>query len=199
MLEPVSALGLQFGVAALYALARPGSAVSAEAGQVRACAEVMVDRVESSDALFGGKTAVISKLWALAQSHAESGWDGGDALAVNRQAISLAAAFIRALPDDCDMPEVGVDPDGAVALDWMVSRHRMLSISFGGNSDRLAHAWIDGSDRGNAVTRFDRDTVPLRLMQAILATTVAPGSTASQRPWSWWPSARRLSGGRGCR
>ena len=175
MLEPVSIVG--FGVA-LYALARPGSAVSGEASQVRACAEAMVDRVESSDALFGGKTAVISALWGLAWSHAEAGWDGGDALPADRQAIGLAAAFIRALPDDCDMPSVGVDPDGAVTLDWMVTRHRMLSISFAGDSDRLAYAWIDGTDRGNAVAKFDRDTVPNLLMQAILATTVAPGHVA---------------------
>ncbi len=171
MFEPVSAIG--FSVA-LYALARPGSAVSPEARQVRACAEANLGRVESSDALFGGKTVVISELWGLARSHAETGWDGGEALPADRQAIALASAFIRALPDDCDMPEAGVDPDGAVTLDWMVSRHRMLSISFAGDSDRLAYAWIDGTDRGNAVAKFDQSTVPKRLMQAILAVTVAP-------------------------
>ena len=175
MLEPVSIIG--FSVA-LYALARPGSAVSGEASQVRACAETMVDRVESSDALFGGKTAVISALWGLRRSHAEAGWDGAEALPVDRHAIGLATSFIRALPDDCDLPSVGVDPDGAVTLDWLVARHRMLSISVAGDSKRLAYAWIDGTDRGNAVTRFDRDTVPNLLMQAIWATTVAPGHVA---------------------
>lgn len=165
-------------MAALYALARPGSAVSSEARQVQARAEEMVDRVESSDALFGGKTAVISELWGLIRSHAYVGWDGGEALPVERHAISLATDFIRALPDDCEMPEVGVDPDGAVTLDWMMSRHRLLSVSFAGNSDRLAYAWIDGTDRGNAVAKFDRDTVPMQLMQAILTVTVAPGHAA---------------------
>ena len=178
MLEPVSAIGLQLGVAALYALARPGSAVSSEARLVQARAEAMVDRVESSDALFGGKTAVISELWGLARSHTEAGWDGGEGFPVDRRAVSLAAAFIRALPDDCDMPEVGVDPDGAVTLDWMVSRHRMFSISLAGNSDRLAYAWIDGTDRGHAVAKFDRATVPARLMQAILVVAGAPDHAA---------------------
>lgn len=148
--------------------------MSSEARVVHACAGAIFDRVERSDALFGGKTAVISKLWDLARSHAEAGWDGGEAAPADRQAIVRASAFIRALPDDCEMPEVGVDPDGAVTLDWMVSRHRMLSISVAGNSDRLAYAWLDGTDRGNAVAKFDRDTVPIRLMQAILALTVAP-------------------------
>lgn len=178
MFEPVSAIGLQLGVAALYALARPGSAVSSEARAVQARAEAIVDRVERSDALFGSKTAVISELWGFAHSHAEVGWDGGQALPVDRQAIIRAAAFIRALPEECDMPEVGVDPDGSVTLDWIASRHRMLSIRVAGNSGRLAYAWIDGTDRGHAVAKFDRDTVPVRLMQAILAVTVAPDHAA---------------------
>ena len=174
MLEPVSAIGLQLGVAALYALSRPGSAVSSEAQAVQACAGAIFNRVERSDALFGGKAAAISKLWGLTRSHVEAGWDGDEAAPVDLRAIVRAAAFIRALPDDFEMPEVGVDPDGAVALDWMVSRHRMLSIGVAGNSDRLAYAWLDGTDRGNAVAKFDRDTVPIRLMQAMLALTVAP-------------------------
>ncbi len=178
MLEPVSALGFQLGVAALYALSRPGSAVSPEARAVQACAVALVDRVERSDALFGSKTAVISELWGLVRSHAELGWDGGEALPADRQAIVRASAFIRALPDDVELPEVGVDPDGAVTLDWMVSRQRMLSISIAGNSDRLAYAWLDGTDRGSAVAKFDHDSVPNRLMQAIRALAVVPAHAA---------------------
>lgn len=136
---------------------------------MRAGAAAIVERVERSDALFGSKMAVISELWGLAQSHAASGWDGGDAFPVNHQGISLAVAFLRALPGDCKMPEVAVDPDGAVSLDWVPSRHRMVSISFAGHTDRLAYAWIDGTDRGSAVARFDRNAVPMRLLQAIVA------------------------------
>lgn len=169
MLEPVSALSLHLGVAAIYALARPGSAVSGEARLVQARAEAMVERVERSGALFGSKTRVVSELRSLAQSHSDIGWDGGEAFPVNRDTIAIAVAFVRALPEDCEMPEVGVDPDGAVSFDWIASRHRMLSVSVGGDSDRLAYAWVDGTDRGNAVERFDRDAIPRRLMQAIVA------------------------------
>lgn len=168
MFEPISILSF---TVALHGLSRPGSAVSVEASRVRARAESMMERVERSDALFGGKASVISALLNLSQSHAEMGWDGDDAAPVDGGAIALAAAFIRALPDDCNMPEVGVDPDGAVALDWMPSRRRMLSISFAGDSDRLAYAWIDGTDRGNAVAKFDRDLVPGRVLDAIRSIT----------------------------
>lgn len=166
MLEPVSALTVSV---ALYALARPASAVSSEARQVRAYAEHMVGHVESSTALFGGRISVLAAIRSLTDSHAQRGWDGGEAAPASRAAIDLAVDFVRALPDDCAMPEVGLDPDGAVSLDWLPSRHQMLSISFTANSNRLAYAWLDGTDRGNGVARFDRQTIPRRLIDAIAA------------------------------
>lgn len=169
MLEPVSlTIGAVFS---LYSLARPASAISSEAGHVRAYAERIVGRVESSAALFGGRMGVIAALRDLSNCHAKAGWDGGQASPVDSAAIELAVDFVRALPDDCEMPEVGVEPDGAVSLDWLPSRHNMLSISFTGSSDRLAFAWLDGTDRGSAVARFDRQVVPTRLAQALDAAT----------------------------
>jgi hypothetical protein len=167
MLEPLSAFGLNLGVAAVYALARPRTAVSSDAEHVRNQAVAMVERVERSDALFGTKAAVVSALWSLKQSHAEVGWDGGHARPVEGDAIFKALAFVRSMPDGTAMPEVGVEPDGMVTLDWLPSRHRMLSVTFASDSERLAYAWIDGTDRGNAVERFDGVSVPKRLLQAI--------------------------------
>ncbi|MBP6784673.1 MAG: hypothetical protein KA152_12845 [Verrucomicrobiales bacterium] len=58
------------------------------------------------------------------------------------------------------------EPDGAVSLDWMVSKTRMFSVSCG-LSSRLAYSWLDGSDRGHAVTDFDGWVVPDRILQGI--------------------------------
>jgi len=165
MLATVSALT---GGRALYAMAGPASAVSAEAQHLRACAARLVSRVESSAALFGERMDTVAALRALLQTHAQAGWDGGEAAPASRAAMELAVDFVRALPDGCAMPEVGVDPDGAVSLDWLSTRHRMLSISFSGTSNRLAYAWLDGTDRGNGVERFDRQTIPRRLADAIV-------------------------------
>lgn len=164
MLEPVSTL--TFG-APLYALTRPASAVSSEARHVRTYAERMVGRVESSAALFGKRGEVLGALEALVDSHAQDGWDGAAAAPVNRAAIELAMNFVRALPDGYEMPEIGVDPDGAVSLDWLPSRHRMLSISFTGGNNRLAYAWLNGTDRGSGVARFDRQAIPRQVLTAL--------------------------------
>lgn len=133
----------------------------------------IVDGVERSDALCGNKTAIVSALWGLAPSHSEAGWDGEDALAVVDRAVERAVEFIRALPNGCDMPEIGADPDGSIALEWISSRRRMRSVGVVGNSDRLAYAWIDGTDRGHATARFAAGMVPGRLLHAIRAITAA--------------------------
>jgi hypothetical protein len=169
MLAPVPARGDRLSGGAIHALARPNSAISPEAGVVRTRAAAMAARVEGSGALFGAKAAVIARLWDLTETHADRGWDGHQAAPVDRRAIARAVDFVRSLPDGCVMPEVGVDPDAAVSLDWITSRHRMLSISFAGNTDRLAYAWLDGTDRGHAVERFDGIRVPRRLLGAIVA------------------------------
>lgn len=155
----------------LYALSRPASAISSEAWHVRSHAERIIGQVESSAALFGSRMSTINALKNLTKTHAETGWDGFEAAPVKQGAIALAVDFIRVLPEDCPMPEIDVDPDGSVSLDWVASRYQMLSISFSGESNRLAYAWLDGTDRGNAVARFDGQAIPPRLMEAIAAAS----------------------------
>jgi hypothetical protein len=168
MLEPVSAVTIQLGLAALYSLARPGSAVSREAQVVQQVANDAVNSVERSWALFGRKASAISELSALANECAHEGWDGGDARPIDPQAVSKAIAFMRALPDSLPLPEMTAEPDGAVSLDWIRSRNRLLSVSIGAG-DRLAFAWLDGSDRGHGVARFVEGVVPARIVDGIAA------------------------------
>ena len=142
--------------------------MSAEAVVVRAAANSVVNSVERSQALFGDKSVAISNLWALANQCAEAGWDGQGALSMNRSAIYNAVAFIRALPDGVLLPEIAPEPDGSVSLDWIKSRNRLFSMSVG-SSNRLAYAWLDGTDKGHAVARFDEGRVPQRILDGISA------------------------------
>jgi len=36
-----------------------------------------------------------------------------------------------------------------------------------GPNDRLAYAWLDGTDKGHAVARFDGERVPDRILEGI--------------------------------
>lgn len=122
--------------------------------------------VEKSQALFGGKATVIGQVWALVNECSVAGWDGGAAEPVDRLAAFKAADVIRALPAHVPLPEVAPEPDGAISLDWIRSRRRVFSLTVG-SGDRLAFAWLDGSDRGHAVVRFDGEVIPSRVLQGI--------------------------------
>ena len=146
--------------------------MSAEAVVVQEAASSVLNSVERSQALFGDKSVAISEVWALANECAETGWDGQDALSMNRSAIYNALAFSRALPDSVPLPEFAPEPDGSISFDWIKSRNRLFSMSVG-SSNRLAYAWLDGTDKGHAVARFDEGRVPQRILDgfsAIMAT-----------------------------
>jgi hypothetical protein len=171
MPEAVSTIALLVGYAALNsgAFARSGSAVSGEAMAVRQAVGKVVNATERSHALFGAKAKAISQIWSLANECSVAGWDGDAAKPVTPLIAGLAVEFIRALPDGVALPEFAPEPDGSISLDWIISRNRLFSLSIGA-SNRLAYAWLDGSDKGHAVARFDGNRIPARILQGISAT-----------------------------
>ena len=75
-------------------MAGAGTAVSVEAHTVCKQVASVINSYEQSEALFGAKTAAISRLFELAR---ETNEDGASIL--NNYAIPNAVRFIRALPD----------------------------------------------------------------------------------------------------
>lgn len=166
MLGNVSnAVGL-LGYAALTPYAHPGSAVSPEAATVLRAASSIVQQAERSVALFGDKATALSSLRELAIECSEDDWDAAGAKAINLDALTRAEQFLRALPSNVPMPECSPEPDGSISFDWLESRRRMFSVSIS-NSDRLAFAWLNGSDRGHGVARFDGHVVPEHVLFGI--------------------------------
>ncbi len=176
MFEPLStAVGICWlGYAGLNAYARPSSAISPEAKAVAKAVSVLVEAGERSQVLFGKKAMALSKLIALANECASTGWDGDSASPIDPMAVLHAAEFVRALPDGMPLPDFAPEPDGGISLDWIHSRHRLFALSVG-NTDRLAYAWLDGTDKGHGVARFDGSKVPLRVLEQI-RTTMSDGN-----------------------
>ena len=160
-------------LAALQALAYGSNAVSIEAHAVSEAAENVVKSVERSQVLFGAKADAISLLMALAGEYSQD-----EITAVNPSALFMAERFVRALPDGVSLPEFSVEPDGSISLDWIESRNRLFSVSVGANS-RFAFAWLDGSDKGHGVARFDGQEIPQRIIDGI--TAIAKNGNTSLR------------------
>lgn len=150
----------------LYPVIRRTSAVSSEAESVRRAASDAEQSVERSVALFGSKGDSISEIYALLNESPDEGGDDDGWKPVSVRAAGFAADFIRALPSNVPLPEYASEPDGAISLDWIRSRHRIFSVSIG-EEYRLPYAWLDGSDRGHAVAFFDGVTIPPRIIEGI--------------------------------
>ncbi len=166
MFEPLSTT---VGILLLSGYTRSGSAVSREAADVASAAAAIVAASERSEALFGRKAALLAALTQVADECALPGWDGEDALAVTPEALQRATEFIRAMPEGMTLPEISAAPDGSIVFDWALSKHRLFALSIG-QTNRLAYAWLDGTDKGHGVTRFDGVTLPSRVFTGVQAT-----------------------------
>jgi hypothetical protein len=114
--------------------------------------------------------AAISDIGAMAMECSAPGWDGEAAEPISTVAVVRGTKLVRALPDGFELPEFAPEPDGSISLDWIQSRNRLFSVSVGA-SDRLAYAWLDGTDRGHGVTGFDGDRVPPVILGLISGIT----------------------------
>lgn len=139
--------------------APPTSAASPEASEVSELAHNVMRDQSTCESLFGAKRAALSELIETVQSVQVD--DEQDR--VSHGTVDNARDFVLSLPDDIPMPEIGVDPDGEISLTWYGSRKQIFSVSIS-DSDRIAFAWLDGSDSGHAVARFRPPTLPDRFL-----------------------------------
>jgi hypothetical protein len=157
---------LALGVTIPALMVSPCTAVSSQAVQIQRSRYEIASSAEQSIALFGERDGVLSMICEIEKECGFADWDGYGALPVSELHALKAKNFVKHLPMHIPMPEVSPEPDGSLSLDWTTSRSRRFSVSIG-SSDRLAYAWIDGSDRGHAVARFDSEAIPSRILEGI--------------------------------
>ena len=84
--------------------------------------------------------------------------------------VYLAAErFARVLPPTVSAPEVSVHPDGEIAFDWLVDRHRQFSISIDANGV-LSYAGLFGKNKVIGKEKF-LGTIPTSLIHHITRLT----------------------------
>ena len=126
--------------------------------------------IESSRALLDLKEDALNRLYELTAECVEADWDGYGAEAVSQSAAVHSAHFIRRLPEDLPLPEISVEPDGEIALDWSPTPTQTFSVSIG-PADRMACAWVNGTEHGHAVAYSNNGDIPSRILQEIQRIT----------------------------
>jgi len=80
----------------------------------------------------GTGALALSRITAVVDAAARASrpdWDGYGARPANLDSVRYAGSFLTLLPANYATPEVGVDPDGDVSLEWYASPERLFSIS----------------------------------------------------------------------
>ena len=140
-----------------YAPARPASSAMSAGGQaISSWLQSIQSRNRACESLTGRQLDTEAALLELLERHHGARYE---AEPVIPSAVHDAVAVVRVLPFDLPMPNVDVDPDGCVVLDWTMARRARLGISIG-RSGRLALSWLLGSDSGYAAYGFNGGSIP---------------------------------------
>ncbi len=108
---------------------------------------------------------LLDELDSLRVEASHKGWDGYGAEPVKTDAYGFAKTFIKALPTTAPLPELNVDPDGEVSLDWSFGVRRALTVSVG-PTGRCTFAWVLGQ-RSNRGTDWIEDEIPASIAFAL--------------------------------
>ena len=117
----------------------PSVGLGDEAGRVQIVFSEMRKHALVSVSLGAAKQEALDSLYTTFSEGCQAGWDGYDATAASYESYSRAKRFIEALPANFPAPEIALDPDGEISLEWYCAPGRVFSVSIGAN-DELTYA-----------------------------------------------------------
>jgi hypothetical protein len=95
----------------------------------------------------------------------EENWDGEGAAPADPLSYGYAQAFLRMLPSWVSNPDVFVDPDGEICLEWDRGRRAVFSVSIG-RDGTLTYAGLLGAAKRHGVEPFV-DEIPEVILDGI--------------------------------
>jgi hypothetical protein len=141
----------------------PSFAVGAEARDVASFFLELDGRALESISLGKQKGDALQNLYAAYSEACQPGWDGYGAVAASYDGYVKAEKFIKSLPANIPAPEVAIDPDGDISLEWYRAPRRVFSVSIG-SADELTFAGIFGKSTAHGTETFN-----FQIPQSVLA------------------------------
>jgi hypothetical protein len=93
-----------------------------------------------------------------------NGYDGG--VPAQSEACGYAMEFLQALPSTVPLPDITIEQDGEIGLDWLLAHRLALSISISGTG-KLSYAAIFGPNRAHGIEQF-ADGLPRAIRDSIV-------------------------------
>lgn len=137
---------------------------SEDARRLRAALQKATD-FTNSVSISEPREAVIEELLSAFLHASAENWDGYGAPAANWSSFVNAYVLIRKLPASVPIPEVAVDTDGEMALEWDYGPRRVLSVRIG-RDGTIHYAGLLGHSTFHGL-EIPQETIPEAISKAI--------------------------------
>ena len=121
-----------------------------------------------SAAVSVGREMILLELRAATSERAEPNWDGHGAAPVCIDSYIIARKVIAALPASVPNPNVDIDPDGEVTLEWWEGPRRVFSVAISSEGE-MHYAGLFGYRKVHG-TEYFADVIPKPILDGILRT-----------------------------
>jgi len=111
---------------------------------------------DCSQSVINSADESLLELFNLLEECISENWDGYGALPINLDSVEEAERFIRALPRTVPEPEVDVDPDGEISLEWYLEPRKVFSVSIGKRNE-ITYAGLYGINKTYGREYFDNE------------------------------------------
>lgn len=138
----------------------PGRGVSETAEILDKIIEKMLK--DCSPSVTIDKDALIQEFGDVFEECSVDNWDGYDAKAISIDSYREAIRFARSLPTMTPLPEIAVDPDGEVALEWYEGPRKVFTVSIGSRNE-ITYAGLFGFNKVNGTECF-YDEIPKAIL-----------------------------------
>jgi len=115
---------------------------------------------------------VLEDLGEVYREGGKENWDGYGAKRVRYAAYLGADRFLRTLPSAVPLPEILLEPDGAIAFEWHKASNWVFSVSVE-NMNELSYAGLFGRSE-ICGKEFFRDEIPQAIIQSIARLVSSP-------------------------
>lgn len=113
-----------------FSVARRSSRASGEwARRLERIAAEVGNRFLTDEYLFGNREVAFNALENLARDCAQPNWDGEGAAPVNFDSVAAARRALVSIPPGAPSPDLSIDRDGSITMEWYFEPARRLSVS----------------------------------------------------------------------
>jgi hypothetical protein len=107
----------------------------------------------------------IETMLTLPSQYRQPNWNGEGAVPISEAAIEEARLFLEKLPETIPWPEIIVEPDGYLGLEWYANKWRLYVLSFNGTGT-VSCSGLHGSEKVYS-TRYVDEGIPAEILRNI--------------------------------